>query len=162
MILPLCFWTCLSLQMDCHQGNMPNFGQNGGPNGKLSLRCIADKCMPWTPDLEKAMGPIFPRKIRQIFKEHLRGFLEPRNPLDISGHIGTTYFWCHFLPPIQSKDVFSGFSNPLQAEKHWYQNVPQTFRQRPVEINGRLKIRPEGSKDPRVSWMFLDFSWIFV
>eukprot|EP00435_Cladocopium_sp_Y103_P006365 s1090_g2.t1 len=49
---------------------------------------------------------------------------------------------------VLSLDVFSGFHNPLQAEKDWYTKVPKTFRQRPVLRNGRLKIL-SGSKEPR-------------
>ena len=61
-----------------------------------------------------------------------------------------------------SKDIFSGFTHSLQAEKAWYTQVPKTFRQRPVIFNGRLKMMSNGSKDPRVSWIFLDVCSTFV
>ena len=61
-----------------------------------------------------------------------------------------------------SKDIFSGFTHSLQAEKAWYTQVPKTFRQRPVIFNGRLKMMSNGSYDPRVSWIFLDVCSTFV
>ena len=61
-----------------------------------------------------------------------------------------------------SKDIFSGFTHSLQAEKAWYTQVPKTFRQRPVIFNGRVKMMSNGSKDPRVSWIFLDVCSTFV
>ena len=82
--------------------------------------------------------------------QHLRFFFPPEIYWGIYWEIFDAIF------AFDSKDIFSGFTHSLQAEKAWYTQVPKTFRQRAVIFNGRLKMMSNGSKDPRVSWIFLD------
>ena len=137
---------------------MTIFEQRSNDHPHFAWRCIAEKCTHWTPGGAKSMLHFWSQNVQVNPPEmqHLRFFFPPEIYWGIYWEIFDAIF------AFDSKDIFSGFTHSLQAEKAWYTQVPKTFRQRAVIFNGRLKMMSNGSKDPRVSWIFLDVCSTFV